>query len=337
MNIAADKNLSNYSTFGLSGTAKRFIHLTKPQDTEIVAKYTNQYDLPVFPVGEGSNTITPGCVADKCVVHVDTSGVAITRSDDSVQLQIAAGENWDAVVQLAADNGWAGITALSAIPGSVGAAPVQNIGAYGQQLSNVIDQVTAYDCKDNAKRCFDKSECQFGYRTSVFKQNPGRFIVLSITVRLQKRQPDIPDYGSVTDVLNERSIIRLTHKQLREVITDIRWSKLHRPEKTPNVGSFFTNPIIAESHYERIQKRYPEAPGYEQSGGVKIPAGWLIEAVGMKGRKYESVRVSASHALVIISDESADFADLAELIGAIRHKVSDEFGIELEREPRVLI
>jgi UDP-N-acetylmuramate dehydrogenase len=161
--------------------------------------------------------------------------------------------------------------------------------------------------------------------------------VLSITITLQKRKPDTPDYGSVAEVLDEKKITETTHRQLREVITDIRWSKLHRPEKTPNVGSFFTNPIIPESHYERIQKRYPEAPGYEHNDGTKIPAGWLVETVGMKGRRYGSVGVSDKHALVIISDKRADFADLAELIGAIRHKVSDEFGIKLEREPRLLM
>lgn len=337
MKVATDKNISNYSTFGLSGTAKQFIHLTDSQDIERVAEYINRYNLPVFPVGEGSNTITPGCVADKCVLHIDTSGIEIMRSDDAVQLYIAAGENWDTIVQLAADNGWAGITALSAIPGSVGAAPVQNIGAYGQELSDVIDHVTAYDCKCDTSRRFDKGECNFGYRMSVFKQNPGRFIVLSITITLQKRKPDIPDYGSVTDVLEERNITDPTHRQLRNVIADIRWSKLHRPEETPNVGSFFTNPIITEPHYERIQEEYPEAPGYEHDHGMKIPAGWLVETVGMKGRQHGSVGVSEKHALVITSDSRADFVDLTELIGAIRHKVRGEFGIELEREPRVLI
>jgi UDP-N-acetylmuramate dehydrogenase len=337
MNVMTDKNLLTYSAFGLDGIAKQFIHLTDTQDISEAAEYINRHGLPVFPIGEGSNTITPGCVANKCVVHVDTSGVAIARGDYSVQLQIAAGENWDRIVQLAATNGWAGITALSAIPGSVGAAPVQNIGAYGQEMSDVVNHVTVYDCKSDTKRSFDKSKCQFGYRTSVFKQHPGRFIVLSVTITLEKRKPDTPDYGSVTDVLDERNITEPTHKELRRVITDIRWSKLHRPEKTPNVGSFFTNPIITESHYERIKKADPEAPGYEQDGGIKIPAGWLVETVGMKGRQHGSVGVSGEHALVIISDDLANFSDLAELIGAIRQRVREEFGIELEREPRLLM
>lgn len=292
--------------------------------------------LPVFPVGEGSNTVTPGCVADKCVVHVDTSGIEITHSNQSVQLQIAAGENWDTIVQLAAENGWAGITALSAIPGSVGAAPVQNIGAHSQQLSDVIDQVTVYDCKHDTKRSLGKKECQFGYRTSVFKQNPDRFIVLSVTITLQKGMPDIPDYGSVTNMLNERNITEPTHGQIREVITDIRWSKLHRPEKAPNVGSFFTNPIITGSHYDCIQEKYPEAPGYKHDDGIKVPAGWLIEEVGMKGQWRGTVGVSGKHALVLVSKEGASFKDLARLIGEIRQKVMGAFGITLEREPRIL-
>lgn len=331
-----NKDLREYSTFGLSGTARKVIKVAERGDIKPAVESARSAGLQAIPMGEGSNTVIPECLVERCVLDIDTSGIQTQEDGNAVSLKIAAGEVWDDIVKIAAQNGWAGITAMSAIPGSVGAAPVQNIGAYGQELRDVIHRVEAYDIKTDKLHSLAARECDFSYRNSLFKKNPGRFIVLSVTIHLKKGDPSIPDYGSVANTLKDRGMTEPTHHQLRDVITDIRWSKLPRTEETPNVGSFFTNPLVSKTTAQKLKNDFADMPVYSQGEKKKVPAGWLIDEVGLKGARFGTVAVSEDNALILTSDKCAEFKDLALAIGEIRQRVQDTFGIELDREPRVL-
>lgn len=325
------------STFGVSATAEHVTSVTSKAEITQVVRHAKELDLPIWPVGEGSNTVLAGSDIDAYLLDVDVSGMRIIADTKrTVCVAVGAGVSWDNFVAKTVKNCWSGVESLSAIPGSVGAAPVQNIGAYGQELADTVQRVEVFDVKKEESYALERAGCNFGYRDSLFKQNPGRFIILSVTFKLSKQNPEIPDYDSVQEHFSQRSITNPTVKQIRDVVTDIRWSKLPRPEKTPNVGSFFKNPVVSQSKADNLQDVYADMPTYEQSEGVKIPAGWLIEEVGLKGEWFGSVGVSEDNALILISEKQAKFADLAEAISEIRHRVRMRFDIELEREPRVL-
>jgi len=333
--IKSNYDLGEYSTFGISGTARKFAHLTSiTQIPELVSK-AKQAALPVLPLGEGSNTVFTDSVVSAVCVDINLTGINVSKRKGGILVEVSAGENWDALVQKTVKAGLTGIEALSAIPGSVGAAPVQNIGAYGQELSHVLESVSAYDTDREQFVTLSPEACNFGYRTSVFKQYPGRFIITEIVIKLSEDQPDTPDYPDVKDYFSQKQTRDITPKDIRQAVVEIRDTKLPDPKKTPNVGSFFKNPVVRKSHARSVRECYPDMPSYQKEDGMKIPAGWMIDTLGFKGQWCGTVGVHERNALVLVSEPEAEFADLQKIVAEIREAVNDAFGITLEREPRL--
>jgi UDP-N-acetylmuramate dehydrogenase len=240
-------SIGKYSKLGIDATASDLFHLENIDEISTLLAHQNSLGLPIQVIGDGSNTVCAGTHVEKLIVKNNLSGVATTEAGDDVLVTAAAGENWDDLVVRTIRNGWSGLAALSAIPGSVGAAPIQNIGAYGAEVADVIETVFVYDLQKDQRRTLTNKQCQFSYRWSIFKDHPRRFIVLSVTFRLSTDPPEVPSYGTIEDRLTALGNGQPTLAEIREVITNIRWNKLPRPDETPNVGSFFHNPVVSES------------------------------------------------------------------------------------------
>ena len=253
------------------------------------------------------------------------------ETDSEVFLRVGAAEVWDEVVAYAVEHGWGGIENLSLIPGETGAAAVQNIGAYGVEIKDVIESVEAYNQLTFEKRVFSREECAYGYRDSFFKdEQHDPYIVTYVTLRLAKQPAYALSYGQLRELLGEEP---LSLRRVREAVIATRKAKLPDPAVLGNAGSFFKNPVIPTAHYEELKRRYPELPGYPVSEQeVKVPAGWLIEACGFKGKQHGPVGVYEKQALVLVNLGEATGHEIALVAESIRAAVNDRFGIELMPE-----
>ncbi len=307
-----------------------------PDEAGEITKRAKEQNLPIFVLGGGSNTIVHDEGYNGIVVRNRIPGFeVISETPSETTIKIGAGESWDEVVKRTVDMNLTGIEALSAIPGTTGAAPVQNIGAYGQEVAETLVSLEAYDEQTDAIVTLTNEQCNFSYRNSIFRSNEsGRYIILSITLRLYKSVPQPPFYKAVQDYLDQRNITIFTPKVIRDVVIDIRSNKLPDPKLRPNTGSFFKNAIIEEWLLNEIRKEYPEVPSYDMPDGTfKIPTGWLIEQAGYKGKSLHGMKVHDGNALVLINESAQSYADLAaardEIIGAVR----DKFRVMIEQEP----
>lgn len=272
--------------------------------------FSTKIGLPLLVIGEGTNIVLHDYIK-AVVVILDFKGI---ESNDNC-LEIQAGEKWDNVAKFAVDNGLAGIETLSAIPGKVGAAPVQNIGAYGSEVSDYLENVEVYDRTKKEFAILNKKECQFEYRNSLFKKYPENFIVVSITLKLSRQKPEIPEYKDIKNYFNERKNDSPTLKEVRKAIIETRKRKLPDSNIIPNAGSYFINPILE---------------------GKKISAGRLIEEVGLKGAKIGKIEISPNNALILTNPNKAGFEEIIKAENFIKEKVFQKFGILLEREPRII-
>ncbi len=252
---------------------------------------------------------------------------------------MAAGENWDEFVRAAVANRFSGVEALSGIPGTVGAAPVQNIGAYGSELSDIFISLTAWDRKNKELKQFDHKDCAFGYRTSLFKEQSNRFFITAVKLRLkQNKTPKIPQYGSLQAYLEKQNITNPTILEIREAVLAVRSMRLPDIKNQPNAGSFFVNPVISKDQADALQKKFPQLVRYDlENGKVKIPAGWLIEQAGLKGEQFGNFHTSADNALVLIHDGDGTTKELLVTEETIKERIRDTFGITLEREPNLVM
>ena len=261
----------------------------------------------------------------------------ISSSDDPSHtvIKIGAGENWDSVVSRSVDMNLSGIEALSAIPGTTGAAPVQNIGAYGQEIADTIVSVDAYDIENNNFVTLSSSDCGFSYRHSIFRGDAsGRYVITAITLKLYKAAPQPPFYKAVQEYLESKSITIYTPKVIRDAVTAIRGDKFPDPTVLPNAGSFFKNAIIEDWQLDDLKKTFPDIPTYDMSDGrFKVPTGWLIEQTGLKGQVLHGMKIHDKNALVLINDSAKSYADLAAARDEIKTAVRDKFRIEIEQEP----
>ena len=295
--------------------------------------------LPVLPLGEGTNVLFvddfPGLV-----VRIALSGVEQAPAEGgAVTVTAAAGENWPALVRRTVEREWYGLQNLTDIPGSVGAAPVQNIGAYGAELADVLTHLTAYDLSDGNRATIAAVDCEFGYRTSFLKAQADRRVVTSVSLRLQPRgsaQLQV-DYPGVTEALRQIGADQPpSSRQLSAAIARLRARKLPDPAVRPNAGSFFKNPVVASSIYERLRRRF-DAPGWPRAdGAVKLSAAWLIDQSGLRGRSWGAVSVSAQHALVLINEGCRAGGEVVRAADAIRDEVEGRFGVRLENEVRII-
>lgn len=330
--------LDTHTTFRLGGVARYFAELVEPEDIESVYKTAKKLAMPVTILGSGSNTFFTDGVIERFFVKNQIAGRQIIDDNQSgVLASVGAGENWDELVAWTVDQGLSGLEVLSGIPGTVGAAPVQNIGAYGLQLSEVLDHVVVWDKKEEISRVLTRDECVFSYRDSLFKRQSGQWVVLSVTLRLSREQRPVPEYKTLTQHLAVNNIKNPDVVQVRAAVLAVRRSRLPDITESPNLGSFFMNPVVAKRQADELAEQFPEIVRFNlPDGRVKIPAGWLIEEAGLKGSQFGNFRTSADNALVLIHDGKGTTAELLEVEKRIRKKVKGMFGIRLEREPNLI-
>ena len=345
--IETNKCLQAHNSLALAVTASHFCCVSDYQQIEEALAFAKSNNLSVMPLGAGSNLVLASDV-DGLVVYVDLLGVMVTEAFDTpeghVDVTFCAGEDWHEMVLYSLKQGWYGLENLSLIPGNMGAAAIQNIGAYGVELSDLLVSLKALDLESGESFTLTNQECQFSYRDSVFKQSlKDKCLITELTLRLLRSPAINLEYPALKGYFLGRQE-PLTATMVSEAVCSIRRSKLPDPKELPNVGSFFKNPVIPATKFIELQRKHldhgADIPGYEQDGGaVKVPAGWLVEHCQFKGVRHGSAGVHKHQALVLVNyndcPASNNAQDILDLAATIQKKVFADFGIDLEIEPRV--
>ena len=336
MDVMTNISLKQYTTMKLGGEARYMA--TADSASDVVSLYRNarKENLPIFVLGGGSNVITHDEVFEGIVLLNKIKGFeVISETDETTDVKIGAGEVWDEVVEKAIGLGLQGIEAMSGIPGTAGAAPVQNVGAYGQEIADTLISLEAYDSKTDTIVTISADECDFSYRNSIFRgKEKGRYCILNITLRLNKAEPKPPYYASLQRYIDENDIREVNLSVIRVAVLNIRSEKLPDPAELPSAGSFFKNALVEKWKLEELQKEYSDIPNYAMSDGrYKIPTGWLIDKAGLRGYRSHGMRVYEKNALVLVNDSATGYDDLAAIREEIVQIVFDKFGIKIEQEP----
>jgi UDP-N-acetylmuramate dehydrogenase len=335
LNIKTNISLKPYTTFGVDATTKQFIEISSITDLK---KVLSSNELPILILGGGSNILFTqdfnGLIIKNNLKGIET----IHENDTEVVLKVAAGEVWHEFVLFCIQNNYAGLENLSLIPGSVGASPMQNIGAYGVEVKDFILQVEALDLKTLELVVFTNQQCEFDYRSSIFKTHQkGNYFITSVTFQLSKKQAINTSYGAIEAELNAHSIVHPTIKDVSDAVIRIRESKLPNPKEIGNAGSFFKNPSVSNKKAEALKNEFPGIPNYPQNNGTtKIAAGWLIEQCGFKGKTFGNYGIHKNQALVLVNYGGALGKDIYALSETIIDAVQQKFGILLEREVNIL-
>lgn len=339
MQIQKNVSLKSFNTFGINVKTAYFYEVKTVEELMVFLQENKKvlYE-PLLILGGGSNLLFtkdfPGIVLKNNI-----RGIEVIREDeDNAWVQVGAGENWHTFVLHCIGLGYGGIENLSLIPGTVGAAPMQNIGAYGVEIKDVFEQLEAIHIETGELSYFTNDDCRFGYRESVFKNiYKDKFIITSVTLRLSKRPVINTSYGAIEQTLQSMGITSPGIQDVSNAVIHIRQSKLPDPAAIGNAGSFFKNPVIEKTVYENLKAEYPEIPGYEVSPHeMKIPAGWLIEQCGWKGKRFGDVGVHKNQALVLVNYGNAAGEAVKELAFKIRDSVIEQFGIELNPEVNMI-
>ena len=335
MNFQSNFQLKEYNTFGISATAKEFVAVSNPTELATVLK-SNQN---IFVLGGGSNMLLTQNI-DKLVVHINFKGIEVTKEDENnVWVKAQAGENWHEFVLYCIEHNYGGIENLSLIPGNVGTTPIQNIGAYGVEIKDTFDNCTAMEIASQELKSFDKTSCNFGYRESIFKNElKNQYIITDVTFKLTKKNHNInTSYGAIDVELAKNNISNPTLKQVSDAVIAIRQSKLPNPKELGNSGSFFKNPIITKTDYEKIKLHYPEIPHYVVSETeVKVPAGWLIEQAGFKGKRFGDAGIHKNQALVLVNYGNATGQEILAVAKDIQNTILEKYSIQIEAEVNVI-
>lgn len=337
MNIEHNISLKSYNTFGIDVTAKHFVSADSVDCLKEVLKLS-QYPEK-FILGGGSNMLLTQNI-NALVIHINLKGIEIVAQDQhSVTIECAAGENWHEFVLWCLDNDFGGLENLSLIPGNVGTAPIQNIGAYGVELKDVFVSCEALEIATQKLVNFSKEDCQFAYRNSVFKQGAkGQYIITGVTLKLSTAPHSTQtSYGDIETELTDNGIKNPSIQEISNAVIAIRQRKLPDPKELGNSGSFFKNPIIPLREFKIFKEKHPEAPHYMVSENeIKIPAGWLIEKAGFKGKRFGDAGVHKNQALVLVNHGNASGKELWELAKKIQNTVHETFGIAIEAEVNVI-
>jgi len=337
MLFEANKSLKNFNTFGIDCKARRFVSVTSVAELKIVL--SENQDERLFFLGGGSNMLLVNDL-DFLVIHLNLKGIKILSEEkNQVLLKVMAGENWHEFVIYCLKNNFGGVENLSLIPGNVGTSPIQNIGAYGTELKDIFVSCETVEIKTQKERTFSKAECKFGYRDSIFKNEAkNKFIITSVTFNLTKfEHKSNIEYGAIKGELQKLEITNPTIQDISRAVIAIRQSKLPDPNKLGNSGSFFKNPVITEKAFNIFQSKFPEAPFYElESGDFKIPAGWLIEQAGFKGKRFGDAGIHKNQALVLVNYGNATGNEIWDLALKIQEEVAEKFGITIEPEVNIL-
>jgi len=337
MSVQHNISLKKYNTFGISAKAKFFCEINDLSDLAEVLRmdeYPNK-----FIISGGSNMLITQDI-NALVVHINIKGKEIiSETEDHVILKVMAGENWHQMVLWTLEQGFGGLENMSLIPGNTGTAPIQNIGAYGVELKDTFESCEAMEIATQQIRNFSKEDCQFGYRDSYFKnEGKGKYIITSVTFKLSKINHSLnTSYGAIEQELEKESINNPTIKDISNAVIAIRQSKLPDPTELGNSGSFFKNPVVSKAAFEKFAEEHPEAPYYKVSEeAYKIPAGWLIEQCGYKGKRFGDAGVHKNQALVLVNYDNASGSEILALAHKIIDTVQDKFGIQITPEVNII-
>ena len=328
-----DYSLLAHNTFGIDARCSRFLEYETAVEAQQVANILRETSIPYIIIGGGSNLLLtrdfPGIVVHSAIKGWDIAGCRMT---------CGSGETWDDIVAISLQNGLYGAENLSLIPGDVGASAVQNIGAYGAEAKDFIREVHAIEIATGRLCVIDREACQYGYRQSRFKQEwKNRFLITMVVYEFSDSFQPRLDYGNIRSELERRGIVEPTPQQLRQVIIDIRNAKLPDPKLQGNAGSFFMNPVVGRQKYEELAAQYPQMPHYTvDAQHEKIPAGWMIEQCGWKGKSLGRAGVHDKQALVLVNLGGATGQEVVDLCETIRKDVSDKFGIDIHPEVNVI-
>ncbi|RLJ99571.1 UDP-N-acetylmuramate dehydrogenase [Tenacibaculum discolor] len=335
MNIQENISLKEYNTFGIDVNAKRFVSITSVYQLQQLIKE----EKDIFLISGGSNMLLTKDI-ETLVVHINFKGISIDQQNhNDVYITVNAGENWHEFVLWCVSLNYGGLENLSLIPGNVGTCPIQNIGAYGVEVKDTITKVEAIEIKTGKLVSFSAEECQFGYRNSIFKNKAkGKYILTSVSFKLTKNNHKLnTSYGAIESELSSKGITNPTIKDISDAVITIRQSKLPNPKEIGNSGSFFKNPVISKEHFEKLQKKYPDIPSYVISDTeIKVPAGWLIEQSGFKGKRFGNYGVHEKQALVLVNYGDASGKEIYELAQKIQRTIKDTFDINLEIEVNII-
>lgn len=338
MEIQKDISLKNYNTFGLDVRAKYFADIDSIDQLQHIIKNMELKSIPKLILGGGSNILFTGNF-EGLVLKINIKGTEIIKEDyDQVLIKTGAGVNWHEFVMDCLEKGYAGLENLSLIPGTVGAAPMQNIGAYGVEIKDVFEELEAVDIKSGKLMVFNNDSCKFGYRYSIFKDElKDKFIIVNVTLRLNKYPEYNVSYGAIQETLNSMGYKELSIQAISNAVINIRQSKLPDPAKIGNAGSFFKNPTISVDQFNALKKEFPEIPGYVVDDlSIKVPAGWLIEKCGWKGKTFGEAGVHKHQALVLVNYGNARGKDIEKLAMEIQSSVNEKFGILLSPEVNII-
>jgi UDP-N-acetylmuramate dehydrogenase len=335
LNIQENISLKNYNTFGITVNAKRFISVDSVYQLQQLLKTEKE----IFLISGGSNMLLTKDI-ENLVVHIDIKGISIDKENENeVYITVNAGENWHEFVLWCVENNFGGIENLSLIPGNVGTCPIQNIGAYGVEVKDTITKVEALEIETGKLVSFTNEECNFAYRNSIFKNEiKDTYIITSVSFRLTRNTHKLnTSYGAIETELTSKEIQKPTLKNISDAVIAIRKSKLPDPKEIGNSGSFFKNPVISKTQFLKLQKEYPSIPSYAVSDTeIKIPAGWLIEQAGFKGKRYGNYGVHEKQALVLVNYGNATGLEIYQLAQEIQKTILRKFGVILEIEVNIL-
>lgn len=338
LNLQYDVNLEPYNSLGVPALAQVLVVVSSVTELREAVQLASEKKWSLLVLGEGSNTVFKSDFVGLVIVNRILGITALEETDEIVSLTVAAGENWHGLVESCTRKGWYGLENLALIPGTVGAAPIQNIGAYGVEVCETLTEVEYLDLETLQLCSIDNFACDFAYRDSVFKKGlAGRAVITSVNFQLTKNALSKLTYPSLVERLSENitGSSSPTPLEVFAAVCEIRAEKLPLPSTIPNVGSFFKNPIVSAELHAELKKTYPDLVSFSASQGIKLAAGWLIEKAGWKHKSIKGVRVHQSQALVVVNPEHRAGQDVLEFAEAIREDISLKFGVKLEIEPRI--
>ena len=337
MEILNNFSLKNYNTFGIEAKAEQFVAVHSVSELKSILEQNKNQKK--FILGGGSNMLLTKNI-EALVIHIDLKGKKIIREDaDSVWVESQAGENWHEFVLWTIDQNFGGLENMSLIPGNVGTTPVQNIGAYGTEIKDTFVSCEAINIDNQEMRTFTNEECRFGYRESVFKNEvKDKYIIVSVVFKLTKRNHKInTSYGDIQAELAKNNITTPGLKDVSNAVIAIRKSKLPDPAELGNSGSFFKNPILLKSDFEQIHQKFPEMRFFDISETeVKVPAGWLIEQAGLKGKRFGDAGIHKNQALVLVNYGGATGQEILDVSKTVQDTVFNTFGIHIEAEVNII-
>ncbi len=334
LSIQEQVSLQSLNTLGIEAKADYYVEIFSKEDIPACLDFAEKHKLPVLVLGGGSNIVLqddfPGLV-----IKIQLQGIEVRIQGEEVIITAAAGENWHGLVCWCLRHGYYGLENLALIPGSVGAAPIQNIGAYGVELTERFQQLSGWDCEKRQWRTLTRDQCDFSYRNSVFKGDlKKRFIITDVSLRLSTVSCVITHYDALKKAIAEQNLSSPSPQQLADTVIQIRQSKLPDPAQLPNAGSFFKNPIVSAEKLQQLLQYYPEMVYYLQSNGdAKLAAGWLLQQAGWKGQRQGSVGIHEKQALVLVNYGHATGEEVIAFAHSIQQDIQQQFGIALEVEP----